>query len=86
MTVIGLAFTGLWIHLARRPSLLIEGADQAALRRSIHRSAVGPAVYGASIGLAFVSAEACLAVYALVALYFARGPSSRAATPIDEPD
>lgn len=77
MTVIGLAFTGLWIHLARRPALLIEGADQAALRRSIHRSAFGPAVYGASIALAFVSAEACLVVYALVALYFARGPSSR---------
>lgn len=86
MTVIGLAFTGLWIHLARRPTLLVEGVDQATLRRSIHRSAFGPCVYAASIALAFVSAEACLVVYALVAFYFARGPSSRLLHPRAAPD
>lgn len=78
MTIIGLIFTAMWIHLYRRPDLLAEGITQERVRLSIRRSLVGPGVYAASIGLAFISAPACFVVYALVALYFAWGPSSRA--------
>jgi hypothetical protein len=45
---------------------------------------VGPAVYAVTIGLAFVSAVACFVVYALVAVYFAMGPSSKVASPAEQ--
>jgi uncharacterized membrane protein len=97
MVAIGLAFTAMWMYLDRHRDLLIEGIDPSLLRRSVHRSFVGPVVYGLSIGLAFISALACFAVYAGVAVYFAWGPSSRILhshghtdgdpdTPADTPD
>ena len=49
----------------------------------MRRSLVGPVVYTLTIPLAFVSAIACFVVYALIALYFVAGPSSRIATPDD---
>jgi uncharacterized membrane protein len=90
MTIIGFIFTAMWVHLYRHPDLLVAGITPDRLRRSIRRSLVGPLIYAASIGLAYVSAVACFLVYALVALYFARGPSSRvlvseAAAPASEP-
>jgi hypothetical protein len=78
MVVIGLAFTLMWAHLLAHPGLLVEGVPEGGIRRALHRSCVGPVVYAATIALAFVSAEACFVVYALVAAYFARGPSARA--------
>jgi uncharacterized membrane protein len=81
MVVIGLAFTGMWAHLHARPHLLIDGIPEGGIRTALHRSLVGPAVYALTIGLAFVSAEACFVVYALVAAYFAAGPSARALRP-----
>jgi TMEM175 potassium channel family protein len=78
MMFIGFAFLAIWLHLARHPRLLGDKASSASLQRSIRLSMVSPVVYGASIGLAFISAEACFVVYGLAALYFACGPSSRA--------
>jgi uncharacterized membrane protein len=77
MMFIGLAFLAIWLHLARHPTLL---SDQTNVRldQSIKLSLVSPVVYGLSIGLALVSAQACFVVYGLAALYFAFGPSSRA--------
>ena len=76
MMLIGFAFLGIWVHLSRRPHLL-GASGPVNLRRSINLSLVSPVVYGASIGLAFVSAEACFVVYGLAAAYFAFGPSSK---------
>ena len=81
MVVIGLAFMGMWAHLLARPHLLIDGIPEGGIRTALHRSAVGPIVYGLTIGLAFISAEACFVVYAMIAVYFAAGPSSRALEP-----
>ena len=81
MVFIGLAFMGMWAHLLGRPHLLVEGLPEGGIRRALQRSAVAPVVYGLTIGLAFVSAEACFVVYALIAVYFAAGPSSRALNP-----
>jgi len=78
MTFIGLAFLAIWLHLARHPQLLDEDAPAVNLRRSIRRALVSPIVYGITIGLAFVSPPACLALYALIALYLASGPATRA--------
>jgi uncharacterized membrane protein len=70
MTLIGLAFVLLWYYLSRNPELLAEGTSAEDAYVAMKRSVVGPAVYGATIGLAFVSAPACLAAYAAMALYF----------------
>ena len=83
MVGIGIAFTLMWWHLANRPWLLVEGATGEQSRVAAKRSLVGPIVYGFTIALAFVSAVACFVVYALIALYFAAGPSSRVVTPVD---
>jgi len=81
MALIGLAFLAIWTYLARHPSLLVEGVEPENLRRSIRRSFVGPIVYTASIGLAFINAIACYFVYAAIAVYFVWGPSTRALVP-----
>jgi uncharacterized membrane protein len=81
MVGIGFAFTGMWLHLAHRPWLLVPGIAPERIRAAAKRSLVGPIVYLFTVGLAFVSAEACFVVYALLAAYFVAGPSSRAATP-----
>ena len=80
MVAIGVAFAGMWLHLVHRPWLLVPGITPERARSAFKRSLVGPAVYLFTVGLAFVSAEACFVVYALIAIYFAAGPSSRAAT------
>jgi uncharacterized membrane protein len=87
MALIGVGFTLMWHHLYRHPELLADGITKDMVRASIRKSFVGPVVYGASIGLAFISAEACFVVYGLVALYFARGPSARMLHPgAEEPE
>jgi len=71
MTLIGLTFLGIWLYLERHRELLAPGVDPAIIPGSIRRTVPGPCLYGASIALAFVSPEACLVVYALLAAYFA---------------
>jgi uncharacterized membrane protein len=83
MAVIGIFFLLMWHHLTRFPDLMIAGIGRDRAREAMRRSLVGPVVYGLTIPLAFISAWACFVVYALIALYFAAGPSSRVATPDD---
>ena len=75
MFAIGLTFLGLWLYLDRHRDLLRPEVDDVVIHASIRRTVPGPALYGASIAVAFVSAEACLVVYALLAAYFAVGGS-----------
>jgi TMEM175 potassium channel family protein len=77
MTLIGIVFVGMWAHLVRHPEHT-DGVTADQLRRSLRLAAVSPIVYGVTIGLAFVTPYLCLAVYAALAVYFARGPSARA--------
>jgi uncharacterized membrane protein len=84
MFLIGLVFLSMWGQLHRRPELLIPGIPPERVRMAMRKSLVSPIVYGLTVGLAFISAVACFFVYAGVAIYFARGPSSRAAVP-DQP-
>jgi uncharacterized membrane protein len=78
MTLIGIVFVGMWAHLARHPEHTVDSVSERQLRRSLRLAWVSPIVYGITIGLAFLSPYACLVVYALLAVYFARGPSARA--------
>jgi uncharacterized membrane protein len=78
MTLIGIVFVGMWVHLVRHPEHTIESVTEAQLRRSMRLALVSPIVYALTIGLAFVSPVICLIAYAMLAIYFARGPSARA--------
>jgi uncharacterized membrane protein len=78
MTLIGIVFVAMWAHLVRHPEHTVETVTEVQLRRSMRLAFVSPIVYGATIGLAFVSPYLCLALYLLLAIYFARGPSARA--------
>jgi uncharacterized membrane protein len=84
MTLIGVVFVGMWAHLVRHPEHTTDEVTTAQLRRSLRLAWVSPIVYGVTIGLAFVSPYICLVVYALLAVYFARGPSARALLAIQE--
>jgi uncharacterized membrane protein len=70
MTLIGLGFVGLWFYLSRNPHLMVDRLSAADARQSMRRALPGPVIYGATIGLAYVWAPACLIVYAAMALYF----------------
>jgi uncharacterized membrane protein len=78
MTIIGVVFVGMWAHLVRHPEHTIDAVTPTQLRRSLRLAYVSPIVYGATIGLAFVSPYICLVAYVMLAVYFARGPSARA--------
>jgi len=82
---INLAFAVMWVYLIRRPDL-VEAAWRAHLNRSLARSAVGLAGYGAAAGLALLGhAALAVAVCALVAGYFVF-PARAAAPAVQMPD
>jgi uncharacterized membrane protein len=85
MVAIGLTFTGMWLHLSNRPWLVVESIPPERVRSAFRRSLVSPIVYAFTVGLAFISPGACFVVYGLIALYFAAGPSARAAQPVAAP-
>ena len=96
MTLIGVGFLVIWFYLCRQPDLMVDGLDADDARQSMRRTLPGPIIYGATIGLAYVWAPACLIVYAahgrlLHALAAQpgrrdRGPSTPWARPaIDQP-
>jgi TMEM175 potassium channel family protein len=77
MTLIGIVFLCMWAHLVRHPERTIESVTPVQLRHSLRLASVSPIVYGATIGLAFLSPYLCIAVYVMLAVFFARGPSAR---------
>jgi uncharacterized membrane protein len=71
MLAMSVAFASLYTHVARRPVLLAEGVDPAAVRRSIVRfSAIGILLYLATMVVALVSAPLCLVAHFVIALYY----------------
>ncbi len=70
MLAMGLAFSALWLAVTRDARLLHHPVDPATRRSTLRRFGAGNAVYAATIGVAFVSAVAALAVHAAIALYY----------------
>ena len=71
MLAMSLAFASLYTHVARRPALLADGVDPAAVRGAIVRfSAIGLLLYLATMVVALFSAPLCLAAHFLIALYY----------------
>lgn len=73
MVFIGIMFTSVLVYLRRHHELVDAVMTDAVLAMSIRRSGRGPVVYALSIPLAFVSPEACLVLYAVIAGFFAVG-------------
>jgi hypothetical protein len=55
--------------------LLDPGTEATVIRKVTIQAAFGPVVYGVALGLAFLSAEASLALCILLALFFALPPA-----------
>jgi TMEM175 potassium channel family protein len=72
MTFMGVSFGGLWLYIAHRPGVgAVARLQPGEVRSRTRRFVIGTPLYALSVGLALVSAPACLAVNALLAVYYA---------------
>jgi uncharacterized membrane protein len=71
MAAMGVAFGALWSYASRNRRLLADSLSPEEVRRLTRRFVAGAPVYMLSILVALVSAPACLALNALLALYYA---------------
>jgi uncharacterized membrane protein len=75
MAIMGVIFTAMWWHVSAADSgLLIKALSRDEARNSRLVFCGGCLFYLISLGLAFVSAEAVLALQAVLALYYAFDP------------
>jgi len=79
MTVNAYAWSALWIYASRGRRLLSPGFPEAQRGIATVLFTIGSALYTVTIGIAFISAYACLAFHALLAVYYALDPLSRRA-------
>ncbi len=71
LTLAAIAFSLIWMHAVRGGRLIAAPlGDSRAEWRSIGRFSVGTFLYGATIGISFLSAGAALAVQFALALYY----------------
>ena len=71
MLLMSTGFAALYTWIARHPALLAEGVDAQLVRASIVRfSAVGTALYVATLVIALINAPLCLLAHFLIALYY----------------
>jgi uncharacterized membrane protein len=71
MTMMGVAFGALWSYAARDRRLLEVDLSDEEIRRRTFRFRIGAPLYAAAALVALVSAPACLAINAALALYYA---------------
>jgi uncharacterized membrane protein len=70
LTLAAIAFSLIWIHAVRGGRLIATAMGRRAEWRSILRFSVGTVWYAATIGIAFASAAAALAIQFALALYY----------------
>jgi len=70
MLAMGLAYSALWIAITRDARFLHEHVDPVTSRAALRRFGLGNVFYLATVGLAFISAVATLAVHAALAIYY----------------
>lgn len=71
MTMMGFAFGQLWSYAARDRRLLGVDLSDAEIRRRTRRFALGAPVYALAAVVAIFSAPVCLAINAVLAIYYA---------------
>jgi TMEM175 potassium channel family protein len=79
MAAMGTAFGGLWLYASRGRRLLDSGVSDAEVSGMTRSFVIGTPFYMLAIGIAFVSPVACLALNALLAVFymFERGGAMR---------
>jgi|SRR5579884_439017 len=70
MTVMSLAFSGIWIYAVHRGLLHPERVDSRAARSTIPRFGAGMVVYGISIVVAYFSPVGSLILFAALAIFY----------------
>jgi uncharacterized membrane protein len=86
MTIMGVSFGGLWLYIAHRPGVgAVARLQPREVRSRTRRFVIGTPLYALSVGLALVSAPACLAINALLAVYYAL-PGGGALEHLDAPN
>jgi uncharacterized membrane protein len=84
MTLMGVSFGSIWLYITRREELGARARIPAGeLRARTRRFVIGAPIYALSIGLALVSATACLIVNGLLAVFYA-APWGGAMTHVSE--
>jgi uncharacterized membrane protein len=71
MAAMGIAFGALWSYAARDRRLLGSDLDDEEIRRRTLRFTIGAPLYVVALLVALVSAPACLAINAALAVYYA---------------
>ncbi|HEY8755739.1 MAG TPA: TMEM175 family protein [Candidatus Dormibacteraeota bacterium] len=79
MAVNAYAWSALWVYASRGRRLLSPGFPEAQRGIATVLFTIGSALYTITVGIAFISAYACLAFHALLAVYYALDPLSRRA-------
>jgi uncharacterized membrane protein len=72
-------WTAMWLYSSAGRRLLAPEFPETQRRRSTLLFTAGGGVYAVAIGIAFVSAYACLAFHGALAVYYALDPLSRGA-------
>jgi uncharacterized membrane protein len=87
MTLMGVSFAGLWLSIARSEirSAALARMPLPDVRARTRRFTLGSPLYALSVGLALVSAPACLAVNAVLAIYYAIPGGGAVELPDGEP-
>lgn len=70
MTVMSIAFSGLWIWAVHRRLLRGDEAHHMRVRATIHRFGAGLVLYGATIVIALISPGASLVVCGALAVFY----------------
>jgi uncharacterized membrane protein len=70
LTLAAIAFSLIWAHAIRHGRLISQPLGRQAEWRSIGRFSVGTFLYGATIGIAFLSPGAALAIQFALAMYY----------------
>jgi uncharacterized membrane protein len=71
ITLMGAAFGALWIYASRGGRLLVPSFPREELPHVTRRFVIGTPVYALTIGVAFLSAPACLVMHGALAAYYA---------------
>jgi uncharacterized membrane protein len=70
MTGMSFAFGFIWAYAVFHPQLLKPHVDHRFARASLPRFTIGSFIYIGTVVVAFISAVLCLAIHAVIALYY----------------
>ena len=79
--LMSLGFAAVWLYASRGRRLVVPGFTDEELRQITRGFTAGLPLYGVAIGVAFLSAAACLVLHLLLAIYYALAARSSVRPP-----